>query len=90
MLVSYRWRRQWQPTPLFLPRESQGRGTWWAAVYGVAQSWPLKRQAAAAVPIKGTPLYLVITCLYAPMVLKVTNVLFKVIETIQNIYQCHY
>ena len=31
------WRRQWQPTPVFLPGESQG-GAWWAAVYGVAQS----------------------------------------------------
>ena len=32
------WRRKWQPTPEFLPGESQGRGAWWAAVYGVAQS----------------------------------------------------
>ena len=33
------WRRKWQPTPVFLPGESQGRRTaWWAAVYGVAQS----------------------------------------------------
>ena len=32
------WRRKWQPTPLFLPGESQGRGAWWAAKYGVAQS----------------------------------------------------
>ena len=32
------WRRKWQPTPVFLPEESQGRGSWWAAVYGVAQS----------------------------------------------------
>ena len=32
------WRRQWQPTPVFLPGESQGRGSWWAAVYGVTQS----------------------------------------------------
>ena len=32
------WRRKWQPTPLFLPGESQGRGAWWAAVYGVAKS----------------------------------------------------
>ena len=31
-------RRQWQPTPVLLPGESQGRGAWWAAVYGVAQS----------------------------------------------------
>ena len=32
------WRRKWQPTPVFLPGESQGRGAWWAAVYGVSQS----------------------------------------------------
>ena len=29
------WRWKWQPTPVFLPGESQGRG---AAVYAVAQS----------------------------------------------------
>ena len=33
------WRRKWQPTPVFLPRESQGWGSLVAAVYGVAQSW---------------------------------------------------
>ena len=32
------WRRKWQPTPVFLPGGSQGRGAWWAAVYGVTQS----------------------------------------------------
>ena len=32
------WRRKWQPTPAFLPGESQGRGAWWAAVCGVTQS----------------------------------------------------
>ena len=32
------WRRQWQPTPVFLPGESHGRGSLRAAVYGVAQS----------------------------------------------------
>ena len=32
------WRRKWQPTPVFLPGESQGRGAWWAAICGVAQS----------------------------------------------------
>ena len=31
-------RRKWQPTPVFLPGESQGPGAWWAAVYGVAQN----------------------------------------------------
>ena len=38
------WRRKWQPTPVLLPGESQGRGAWWAAVYRVVQSWTrLKR-----------------------------------------------
>ena len=32
------WRRKWQPTPVFLPGESQGGGAWWASLYGVAQS----------------------------------------------------
>ena len=32
------WRKKRQPTPVFLPGESQGRGAWWAAVYGVTQS----------------------------------------------------
>ena len=43
------WRRKWQPTPVFLPGESQGRGAWWATVYGVAQSrtW-LKRLSSSS------------------------------------------
>ena len=32
------WRRKWHPTPVFLPGESQGRGAWWAAIYGITQS----------------------------------------------------
>ena len=34
------WKRKWQPTPVFLPGECQGRGrgVWWAAVYGITQS----------------------------------------------------
>ena len=30
--------KEMQPTPVFLPGESQGWGAWWAAVYGVTQS----------------------------------------------------
>ena len=42
------WRRKRQPTPVFLPGESQGRGAWWAAVYGVTQSWTqLKRLSSS-------------------------------------------
>ena len=32
------WRRKWQPTPAFMPGESQSGGAWWAAASGVAQS----------------------------------------------------
>ena len=42
------WRRKWQPTPVFLPGESQGWGGWWAVVSGVAQSWTWWSDLAAA------------------------------------------
>ena len=43
------WRRKWQPTPVFLPGESQGRGAWWAAVSRVAQSrTQLKRLSSSS------------------------------------------
>ena len=32
LLTFMHWRRKWQPTPVFLPGKSQGRGAWWAAV----------------------------------------------------------
>ena len=37
------WRRKWQPTPVFLPGESQRRGSLVAAVYGVTQSRTRKK-----------------------------------------------
>ena len=44
------WRRKWQPTPVFLPGESQGRGSLVASVYGVAQSrTQLKRLSSSSV-----------------------------------------
>ena len=33
----FKWRRKWQPTPVFLPGESQGQRSL-VAIYGVAQS----------------------------------------------------
>ena len=33
-----RWRRTWQPPPVFLPGDSQGQGSLVGCVYGVAQS----------------------------------------------------
>ena len=97
LITCMHWRRKWQPTPVFLPGESQGRrslvgccrwgrtesdtterlhfhfslacigkgngnplkccclenprdgGAWWAALYGVAQSWTqLKRLSSSS------------------------------------------
>ena len=43
------WRRKWQPTPMFLPGESQGQRSWQEAVYVVAQSWTcLKRLSSSS------------------------------------------
>ena len=43
------WWWKWQPTPGFLPGESQGREAWLAAVYGVAQSQTrLKRRSSSS------------------------------------------
>ena len=43
-----RWRRKWQPTPVFLPGESQGRGSLVAAVHGVAQSRTRLKQLSSS------------------------------------------
>ena len=47
------WRRKWQPTPVFLPGESQGRGSLVGCVYGVAQirTW-LKQLSSSSVAMK--------------------------------------
>ena len=42
------WRRKWQPTPVFLPGESQGWGAWWAAFYGVAQGRTQLKQLSSS------------------------------------------
>ena len=43
------WRRKWQPTPVFLPEESRGRGgAWWAVIYGVAQSRTRLKQLSSS------------------------------------------
>ena len=44
-----RWRRKWQPTPVFLPGESQGRGSLMGCRHGVAQSRTrLKRPSSSS------------------------------------------
>ena len=46
------WRRKWQPTPVFLPAESQGRGAWWLLSMGshkVGHDWSDLAVAAVSV-----------------------------------------
>ena len=53
------WRRKWQPTPVFLPGESQGWGSLGAAVYGVAQSRTrLPRLSSSSRKWQPTPVFL--------------------------------
>ena len=51
------WRRKWQPTPVFLPGESQERGAWWAAVYGVIQSrtWLKRLSSSSSRTLENSP-----------------------------------
>ena len=49
------WRRKWQPTPVFLPGESQGGGAWWAAIYGVAQSRTRLKQLSSSSNLLDSP-----------------------------------
>ena len=42
------WRRKWHPTPVFLPEESQGRGSLVAAVSGVTQSRTRLKQLSSS------------------------------------------
>ena len=42
------WRRTWQPTSVFLPGESLGRGAWRVTVCGVTKSWTRLSTCACA------------------------------------------
>ena len=42
------WRRTWQPTSVFLPGESMGRGAWRVTVCGVTKSWTRLSTCACA------------------------------------------
>ena len=60
LFTSLHWRRKWQPTPVFLPGESQGRGiprpweAWWLPSMGsqrVRHNWSDLAAAVAATDI---------------------------------------
>ena len=50
------WRREWLPTPLFLPGESQGQRSLAATVHGVAESETTKRLSGASLVTQGKEL----------------------------------
>ena len=61
------WRKKWQPTPVFLPRESCGQRSWWAAVHRVAWSRTrLKRLSMHACIGEGNGNPLQCSCLENP------------------------
>ena len=67
---------------MFLPRESQGREAWWAAVYGVAQSGTRLKRLTAAAAGHGTLFQLVIThrhylLSFGPLADKIGQTLFQ-------------
>ena len=57
------WRRKWQPTPVFLPGESQGWGSWWESRKEMLHFINFKR--AYLREGNGTPLQY--SCLENPM-----------------------
>ena len=49
------WRRKWQPTPVFLPGKSHGRGAWRAAVHGVTMEYNKLQQLNSNVYAQSCP-----------------------------------
>ena len=66
LFIFMHWRRKWQPTPVFLPGESQRRQSLWAAIYGVAQSpTRLKRlSSSSSSSVSVSPKFLIYPCPY--------------------------
>ena len=50
VFIDYNWRRKWQPTPVFLPGESQGQGSL-VGSHRVGHDWSDLAEAAAALTI---------------------------------------
>ena len=61
------WRKKWQPTPVVLPGESQGRRT--LPVYGVAQNWTRLKWLSSSSTDRCTYVILIICILITNIVL---------------------
>ena len=48
------WRRKWQPLQCSCLENPRNGGAWWAAIYGVAQSWTRLKRLSGNTPIRTT------------------------------------
>ena len=51
------WSRAWQPTPVFLPGESHGQGSWQATVHRVTKSQTRLKQLSTHTHVKHLPIF---------------------------------
>ena len=78
------WRRKWQPLQYSSCLENpRDRGAWWAAVYGVAQSWTrLKRLSSSSSSSPGIPALLWTSFTFL-------KACFSLISALQVTFQVH-
>ena len=70
------WRRKWQPTPVFLPGESQGRGSCWAAICGIAQSQTQLKRLSSSIYIYFSRLKQICPILWFPFLVEIVPLIF--------------
>ena len=75
-------RRKWQPSPMFLPWESQGQGAWWAAVYEVAQSQTWLKRLRSSSSRKTQVVFFLFVCLVIFIFEILYSVYFPVLLTL--------
>ena len=56
------WRRKWQPTPVFVPKNPMDRGAWQATVHGVAKSQTWLNTPSPHIPFKVATFWLYSLC----------------------------
>ena len=84
------WRRKWQPTPVFLPGESQGQGAWSAAVYGVTQSRTrLKWLSSSSMGKKYYKVKLKELCIFGSVYIKAEYILNHLVKSLKEYSHLH-
>ena len=68
------WRREWQPTPVFLPGKSHEQRNWWATIHEVTESDTAERRSLYC--------YSIVFLIYLLRRLKLSNKFFESIEEV--------